>query len=84
MPVIYVENNTTLVKLYLFIFSIFQVVYADICKNMSRLGSMVAMVGFSTVDIYTACMPSPILEFNNPNGREWLQNEAKKVCHAFN
>eukprot|EP00268_Persea_americana_P061300 TRINITY_DN7729_c0_g2_i2.p1 TRINITY_DN7729_c0_g2~~TRINITY_DN7729_c0_g2_i2.p1 ORF type:complete len:1458 (+),score=277.34 TRINITY_DN7729_c0_g2_i2:442-4374(+) len=54
------------------------------CLQFYGLGSMVAMVGFSTVDIYTACMPSPILEFNNPNGREWLQNEAKKVLWKGN
>lgn len=42
---------------------------------------MVAMVAYSTVDIYTTCMPSQVLEFNNPIRQEWLQNEAEDVCH---
>ncbi|KAL6010651.1 hypothetical protein ACLOJK_001088 [Asimina triloba] len=49
------------------------------CLQFYGLGSTVVMLKFSSVDIYTANMPPPVLEFNNPNGQEWLHNEAKDV-----
>ncbi|XP_077248748.1 FORMS APLOID AND BINUCLEATE CELLS 1A isoform X2 [Tasmannia lanceolata] len=49
------------------------------CLHFYGLGSMVVIFGYSSVEIYTACMPPPVLEFNNPNGQEWLSREAKEV-----
>ncbi|PIA41011.1 hypothetical protein AQUCO_02300055v1 [Aquilegia coerulea] len=49
------------------------------------LGGMVTMFTYSTVDIYTVCMPPPILEFKNPSG--WIKDEAESnygyvVCNS--
>ncbi|KAK1323180.1 putative 1-phosphatidylinositol-3-phosphate 5-kinase FAB1D [Acorus calamus] len=49
------------------------------CLRFFGLGSMVAMFRYSPVDVYMASMPPLIVEFNNPNGQEWLKNEAKNV-----
>ncbi|KAF9603583.1 hypothetical protein IFM89_037082 [Coptis chinensis] len=43
------------------------------------LGAMVTMFTYSSVNIYTACMPPPVLEFNNPNGQLWINKEAETV-----
>lgn len=44
-----------------------------------RLGSRVAMFRYSSVEIYSASKPPPLLEFHNPNGPESLMREAKDV-----
>ncbi|XP_068662384.1 putative 1-phosphatidylinositol-3-phosphate 5-kinase FAB1D [Aristolochia californica] len=49
------------------------------CLHFYGLGSIVAMFRYSHVDFYVACNPPPILEFNNPNGQEWLYREAQDV-----
>ncbi|PKA57101.1 Putative 1-phosphatidylinositol-3-phosphate 5-kinase FAB1D [Apostasia shenzhenica] len=49
------------------------------CLRFFGLGSKVAMFRYSPVEIYVACKPSPVLEFANPNGQEWIVQEAKSV-----
>ncbi|XP_068658190.1 putative 1-phosphatidylinositol-3-phosphate 5-kinase FAB1D [Aristolochia californica] len=49
------------------------------CLHFYGLGSIVAMFEYSPVDLYVACNPPSILEFNNPNGQEWLYGEAQEV-----
>ncbi|ONK58011.1 uncharacterized protein A4U43_C09F6920 [Asparagus officinalis] len=43
------------------------------------LGSKVAMFRYSSVEIYAACKPPPVMLFNNLNGQEWIKREAKSV-----
>ncbi|OVA12306.1 Chaperonin Cpn60/TCP-1 [Macleaya cordata] len=43
------------------------------------LGPMITMFRYSLVNIYTVCMPPPVLEFNNQNGQEWMMEEVEKV-----
>jgi len=47
--------------------------------TMNRLGSKVAMFRYSSVEIYAACKPPPVLDFCNPHGQEWIKREAKSV-----
>ncbi|KAG9444094.1 hypothetical protein H6P81_015434 [Aristolochia fimbriata] len=49
------------------------------CLHFYGLGSIVAMFRYSPVDLYVACNPPSVLEFNNPNGQEWLYREAQDV-----
>lgn len=49
------------------------------CLRFFGLGSKVAMFRYSPVEIYAACKPSPVLEFANPSGQNWVVQEAKSV-----
>lgn len=49
------------------------------CLRFFGLGSKVAMFRYSSVEIYTTCKPQPFLEFYNPNGQEWIREEAKDI-----
>ncbi|XP_020573339.1 1-phosphatidylinositol-3-phosphate 5-kinase FAB1A-like [Phalaenopsis equestris] len=49
------------------------------CLRFFGLGSKVAMFRYSSVEIYTACKPQPLLEFYNQNGEDWIRKEAKDV-----
>lgn len=53
----------------------------DPCLQNYRLGSKVAMFRYSSVEIYAACKPPPVIDFSNTKGLEWLQREAKDVSH---
>ena len=52
-----------------------------LCLLMLRLGSKVAMFRYSSIEIYGACKPPPVLEFQNPHGQEWLKHELQNVCY---
>lgn len=54
------------------------------CLQFYGLGSTVAMFRYSSLEVYKACMPPPVLEFNNPIGQEWLDTEAKDVFEKGN
>ncbi|WOK94573.1 1-phosphatidylinositol-3-phosphate 5-kinase FAB1A-like isoform X1 [Canna indica] len=43
------------------------------------LGSKVALFVYSSVKIYTACKPPPVLNFYDPKGYEWLKREMELV-----
>ncbi|XP_042444463.1 putative 1-phosphatidylinositol-3-phosphate 5-kinase FAB1D isoform X1 [Zingiber officinale] len=50
------------------------------------LGSKVAMFVYSSVKIYAACKPPPVLEFHDPKGQEWFKKEMEDVLfrgHKF-
>jgi hypothetical protein len=47
---------------------------------LCRLGSKVAMFRYSSVEIYSARKPPLILEFNDPNKKDWLDAEVNNVC----
>lgn len=49
------------------------------CLRFFGLGSKVAMFRYSSVEIFAACKPPPVLDFRNPHGREWIKREAKSV-----
>ncbi|XP_008783363.1 1-phosphatidylinositol-3-phosphate 5-kinase FAB1A isoform X2 [Phoenix dactylifera] len=49
------------------------------CLRFFGLGSKVAMFRYSSVEIYTACKPPPVLEFRNPHGQEWLKRELQNA-----
>ncbi|KAJ0960018.1 hypothetical protein J5N97_000212 [Dioscorea zingiberensis] len=49
------------------------------CLRFFGLGSKVAMFRYSSVEIYAACKPPPVIDFCNPKGQEWLQREAKEM-----
>ncbi|XP_020245118.1 putative 1-phosphatidylinositol-3-phosphate 5-kinase FAB1D [Asparagus officinalis] len=49
------------------------------CLRFFGLGSKVAMFRYSSVEIYAACKPPPVMLFNNLNGQEWIKREAKSV-----
>lgn len=49
------------------------------CLRFFGLGSKVAMFRYSSVEIYAACKPPPVLDYCNPHGREWIKREAKSV-----
>ncbi|KAG1328066.1 1-phosphatidylinositol-3-phosphate 5-kinase FAB1A [Cocos nucifera] len=48
-------------------------------SSASRLGSKVAMFRYSSVEIYAACKPPPVIEFHNPHGKEWFKREMQNV-----
>lgn len=48
-----------------------------------RLGSKVAMFVYSSVKIYAACKPPPVLEFHDPKGQEWFKKEMEDVSTFF-
>ncbi|KAG6470156.1 hypothetical protein ZIOFF_071213 [Zingiber officinale] len=54
---------------------------------LGRLGSKVAMFVYSSIKIYVACKPPPVLEFHDPKGQEWFKREMKDVlsrgCKLF-
>ncbi|XP_073099215.1 putative 1-phosphatidylinositol-3-phosphate 5-kinase FAB1D isoform X2 [Elaeis guineensis] len=54
------------------------------CLRFFGLGSRVAMFRYSSVEIYAASKPPPVLEFHNPNGPESLMREAKDVLEKGN
>ncbi|XP_026658121.2 1-phosphatidylinositol-3-phosphate 5-kinase FAB1B-like isoform X2 [Phoenix dactylifera] len=54
------------------------------CLRFFGLGSRVAMFRYSSVEIYAASKPPPVLEFHNPNGQESLMREAKDVLEKGN
>ncbi|KAG6468406.1 hypothetical protein ZIOFF_073091 [Zingiber officinale] len=51
------------------------------------LGLKVAMFVYSSIKIYVACKPPPVLEFHDPKGQEWFKREMKDVlsrgCKLF-
>ncbi|XP_039122566.1 LOW QUALITY PROTEIN: putative 1-phosphatidylinositol-3-phosphate 5-kinase FAB1D [Dioscorea cayenensis subsp. rotundata] len=49
------------------------------CLRFFGLGSKVAMFRYSSVEIYAACKPPPVIDFSNTKGLEWLQREAKDM-----
>ncbi|XP_020261935.1 1-phosphatidylinositol-3-phosphate 5-kinase FAB1A-like isoform X2 [Asparagus officinalis] len=49
------------------------------CLRFFGLGTKVAMFRYTSVEIYTACKPPPMLEFCNPSEQEWFLREAKDV-----
>uniref|UniRef100_A0A1D1XL58 1-phosphatidylinositol-3-phosphate 5-kinase n=2 Tax=Anthurium amnicola TaxID=1678845 RepID=A0A1D1XL58_9ARAE len=49
------------------------------CLRFFGLGSSVAMFIYSSVDIYTAHKPPPVLEFNSLNEHDCLKGEARDV-----
>ncbi|XP_073118356.1 putative 1-phosphatidylinositol-3-phosphate 5-kinase FAB1D [Elaeis guineensis] len=56
------------------------------CLRFFGLGSKVAMFRYSSIEIYGACKPPPVLEFQNPHGQEWLKHELQNVlarAHLF-
>nr|XP_010910903.1 1-phosphatidylinositol-3-phosphate 5-kinase FAB1A [Elaeis guineensis] len=56
------------------------------CLRFFGLGSKVAMFRYSSVEIYTACKPPPVIEFHNPHGQEWFKREMQNVlarAHLF-
>ncbi|XP_072990564.1 putative 1-phosphatidylinositol-3-phosphate 5-kinase FAB1D isoform X2 [Typha latifolia] len=54
------------------------------CLRFFGLGSKVAMFRYSAVEIYSACMPPPALEFHNPNRQEWLKEEVRTILARGN
>ncbi|CAA6663840.1 unnamed protein product [Spirodela intermedia] len=49
------------------------------CLKFFGLGPLVAMFTYSPVDIYAACEPPPVVEFNTLNGDDWLKTEARNA-----
>lgn len=49
------------------------------CLRFFGLGSKVAMFQYTSVEIYAACKPPPMLEFCNPSKQEWFLREARDV-----
>lgn len=49
------------------------------CLRFFGLGPKVAMFRYSSVEIYAACKPPPVIDFSNPKGLEWLQRETKDM-----
>ncbi|KAL6651680.1 hypothetical protein ACP70R_010605 [Stipagrostis hirtigluma subsp. patula] len=49
------------------------------CLRFFGLGSKVAMLQYSSVEIYTACKPQATLEFHNPNTHQWYEQEGRTV-----
>lgn len=43
------------------------------------MGSKVAMLRYTPVEVYEACKPPAMLEFHDPNSLDWLQKEALLV-----
>ncbi|XP_078181816.1 putative 1-phosphatidylinositol-3-phosphate 5-kinase FAB1D isoform X1 [Carex rostrata] len=43
------------------------------------MGSRVAMLRYTPVEVYEACKPPAMLEFHDPNSLDWLQKEALLV-----
>ncbi|XP_020532160.1 putative 1-phosphatidylinositol-3-phosphate 5-kinase FAB1C isoform X2 [Amborella trichopoda] len=54
------------------------------CLRFYGLGSKVALLTYSAVDVYGAYMPPLMLEISNPNGQEWLKSKAKNVMEKEN
>ncbi|MQL72762.1 hypothetical protein Taro_005122 [Colocasia esculenta] len=52
------------------------------CLRFFGLGSSVAMFIYSSVDIYTACKPPPVLEFNGLSGDGCLKREARELVQT--
>ncbi|RZR80691.1 hypothetical protein BHM03_00006762 [Ensete ventricosum] len=48
---------------------------ASVCVWRIILGSKVAVFVYSSVKIYAACKPPPVLDFDNPKRQEWLRRE---------
>ncbi|CAM0883858.1 unnamed protein product [Alopecurus aequalis] len=53
------------------------------CLRFFGLGSKVAMLRYSSVEIYSALKPPMALQFHNPNRKEWLDVEVKNVLHKW-
>ncbi|URE30539.1 Phosphatidylinositol-4-phosphate 5-Kinase [Musa troglodytarum] len=45
------------------------------------IGSKVAVFVYSSVKIYAACKPPPVLDFDNPKRQEWLRTEMQILLH---
>uniref|UniRef100_A0A804KDF4 1-phosphatidylinositol-3-phosphate 5-kinase n=1 Tax=Musa acuminata subsp. malaccensis TaxID=214687 RepID=A0A804KDF4_MUSAM len=45
------------------------------------LGSKVAVFVYSSVKIYAACKPPPVLDINNPKRQEWLRREMEILLY---
>ncbi|RRT76682.1 hypothetical protein B296_00028240 [Ensete ventricosum] len=54
---------------------------ASVCVWRIILGSKVAVFVYSSVKIYAACKPPPVLDFDNPKRQEWLRREMQILLY---
>lgn len=51
--------------------------------STNRSGSSVALFIYSSIDIYSACQPPPVLDFSSRTGQDPLDREARDVCNPI-